>query len=354
MRTKGEAFINKVEDSINKIQSLLSISHTEDSYSEVVKAIGGEIEKFLKSDVLGLSNKNFNDLIEELKSFGINQTQIDSLHAFRLCYNGYKHDPNYTKTIFEVKTIIEKLKSSLEEIYNCNLGNVRLPYQNKSKRVVWFSGWDDYIGGMVECDIFIPNYQIDMPIGIEHFNIDWKAWDIIVNKFTNSQELFMGKEHVSEKAYEFWKAQSDFVGAGAFVGDVSEFVRELAKNIAKNENDLIPFLKRNHDSYSVYCSIVFSIYDALREDKWTNSESLKDEILLRMSYDYGVDLASPYLESIHLLDFENIVKNRQQLKLMDDILWLDESSYQSKKSGSISEKLQIAFDRDFNLITNLK
>jgi|SRR5690554_359239 len=354
MRTKVEALIDKIEDSVIKIQSLISVSYTEEDYSEIVKGIGGEIEKFLKSDVLNISNKNFYELIEELKNFGINQIHIDYLHDFRLCYNGYKHDPTYSKTIFEVKIIFENLKSALQEINTNNIGNVRHPYQNKSKRIVWFAGWDDYIGGMVECDIFIPDYAIDMPIGIEHFNIDWKAWDIIVNKFTSSNELFMGKEHVSEKAYEFWKAQSDFLGAGAFLGDVSEFVRELSKNIAKNENELIPFLKRNHDSYSVFCSIIFAIYDTLRDDKWSDSQTLKDEILLRMSYDYGVDLASPYLEYINHLDFESIENNREQLKHTSDILWLDSTTYPTKVNGIISEKLQIGFDRDFNIITKLK
>jgi len=354
MRTKGQALINKVEDSIVKIQSLISISYIQEDYAEIVKAIGGEIEKFLKSDVLNLPNKIFFNLIEELKNFGISQTYIDYLHDFRLCYNGYKHDSGYSKTIFEVKIIFENLKSSLEQIISNNLGNVGEPYQNKSKRIVWFAGWDDYIGGMVECDIFIPDYDIDMPIGIEHFNIDWKAWDVIINKFTGSNELFMGKEHVSKKAYEFWKAQSDFLGAGAFVGDVSEFVRELSKSIDKNENDLIPFLKRNHDSYSVYCSIIFAIYDTLRDNKWSNRQSLKDEILLRMSYDYGIDLESPYLEYINHLDFENIEKHREQLKHMNDILWLNDIMYPTKIHGTISEKLQVAFDRDFNIITKLK
>jgi hypothetical protein len=352
MRTKGEALINKVEDCIIKTQSLICISYTEDTYSELVKAIGGEIEKFIKSDILNLSNKIFYDLIEELKNFGITQIHIDYLHDFRLCYNGYKHDPNYSKTIFEVKTIFENLKSSLEEINTNNLGNVGLPYQNKSKRVVWFAGWDYYIGGMVECNIFIPDYSIDMPIGIEHFNIEWRAWEIIINKFTNSNELFMGKENVSDKAYEFWKAQSDFLGAGAFIGDVSEFVRELSKNIAKNESELIPFLKRNHDSFSVNCSIIFALYDSIRANTWINCQSLKDEILLRMTYDYGVDLESPYIENINHLDLENIERYREQLKHTNDILWLDET-YQSKTIGTISKKLQIGYDNDFNILTKI-
>jgi len=353
MRTKAEALIDKVEDSIIKIQTLLSISYREDTYSEIVKAIGGEIEKFLKSDVLNLSNKNFNALIDELKNFNVSDDKIDFLHDFRLCYNGYKHEPNYSKTIFQVKTILENLKCSLEEIKLNNIGSISQPYQNNSKRVVWFAGWDDYIGGMVECNIFIPNYKLDMPTGIEHFNIDWKAWDVIVDKFIASNELFLGKEHVSDKAYDFWQAQSDFLGAGVFIGDVSEFVRELSKHIAKNENDLFSFLTRKHDKYSVYCGIVFSIYDTLRENKWIDFQSFKDEVVLRISYDYGIDITSPYLEYLKYLNFENIDKYKNQLKDTNDILWLDEKTFQNEKKEIISEKLQIGFDKDFNIVTIL-
>ncbi|RAI75336.1 hypothetical protein HMF3257_16170 [Spirosoma telluris] len=73
-----------------------------------------------------------------------------------------------------------------------------------------------------------------------------------------------------------------------------------------------------------------------------------------MSYDYGVDLSSPYLNYISHLDFETIKKYRKQLSQTNDILWLDEFTYQSKINKTISEKLKIAFDKDFNIITKLK
>ena len=354
MRTKGEAIIGKVNDSILNIVNLLSISYTEEDYSEIVKSLGGEIEKFIKSTVLNLPNKNFNELIEELINHSISQDSIDSLHDFRQCYNKYKHEPNYSKDIFQIKSILEKLKDSLVEINGKALGNVNNPYFKKSNRVVWFAGWDDYIGGMTECGLFIPDYNIDMPLGIEHFNIDWKAWDKIVKQFSDSGDLFMGKEYVSDKAYEFWKAQSDFLNAGTFKGDVSEFVKELSKNIARNENDLIPFLKRDHDSYSVFSSIVFSIFDSLRENNWSNKEDLKDEILLRMTYDYGIDLKSPYLKYINHIDWLILESNRDLLKCSNDILWLDELVYKRNLIGVISDKLQIGFNKDYSIITKIK
>lgn len=354
MRTKGDAILDKINDSILKIENLISISYTEEDYSEIIKSLGGEIEKFLKSTVLNLSNKNFYDLIEKLLNHSISQVSVDSLHDFRLCYNKYKHDSTFSKDIFEVKLILEKLRTSLKEINVNNLGNVNNPYFKKSNRVVWFAGWDDYIGGMTECDIFIPDYNIDMPLGIDHFNLDWKSWDKIVKLFSDSGELSMGKEFISEKAYDFWKAQSDFINAGAFKGDVSEFVRVLSKNIAKNENDLKPFLKRDHDSYSVFSSIVFSIFDTLRENNWNNKEDLKDEILLRMTYDYGIELKSPYLEYVNHIDLSILESNRNLLKNTNDILWLDESRYKEYTIGIISEKLKIGFNKDYSLTTKIK
>lgn len=354
MRTRIEALTDKIDDSINEINKLISISYTEEDYSEYFKIIGGEVEKFLKSTVYNLPNKNFYELIEQLRNNGLNQNYIVFLHDFRLAYNGYKHNDNYSITILDAKKIFTNLKESIRNIQILNIGNINLPYQNVSKRVVWFAGWDDYIGGMTECDIFIPDYEIDMPRGIEHFNINWREWDTIIKKFTDSNELFMGKEYVSEKAYNFWKAQSDFLNAGMFVGDVSEFVRELSKCIANNEDDLMPFLRRDHDSYSVSCSIVFSIYDSIRDNKWTDLDDLKDEILLRMSYDYGINLKSPYLEYINHIDLNVLVKERNILKDTNDILWLDEKSFKEKQIGIISEKLEIGFDKNINIITRIK
>ena len=354
MRTKGDALVNKIEDSITKINSLISISYMENDYSEMVIAIGGDLEKFLKGTVLNIANKKFYDLIEELKNHGIAQSYVDFLHDFRLCYNGYKHNPIYTRTIFEVKTYFINIKGAVNEIIANSIGLVSQPYQSRSKRTVWFAGWDDYVGGMTECGVFIPDYDIDMPIESDHFNLHFRGWNAIVEKFTGSNELFMGKEHVSARAFNFWKFESDFVNAGAFVGDVSEFVRELCKHIAKNENDLIPFLKRNHDSYSVYCSAVFSIFDVLREDSWTSQQNLKDEILLRMAYDYGIDLNSPHLAIIDYFDYVTVTLYRDQLKNTNEILWLDEANYSAKKIGEISQKLSIGFDRNYNILTKIK
>ncbi|HZG72226.1 MAG TPA: hypothetical protein VEY51_11895, partial [Chondromyces sp.] len=172
MRTKGKALIDKFDDSIKEIDRLLSVSHTEEDYAQLFKVTGGEIEKYLKATIFQtIVNKNFYDLIEDLKPLGVSQQHIDALHLFRNTYNRYKHRPGFSKSILEAKKVFVDAAVAIDNINGKGLGAVNQPYVVKSKRVVWFAGWDDYIGGMTECDIFIPDYSVDFPLGLEHFNI---------------------------------------------------------------------------------------------------------------------------------------------------------------------------------------
>lgn len=355
MRTKGTALLDKLNDSINEINRLISISYVENDYSKIIIELGGEIEKFLKSTVLHLSNKNFNQLIDELINNKIDQTHIDYLHDFRIAYNGYKHEPTYSIDIIQAKNIFINTGKTIEKINLNNLGDVNNSYIKKSKRVVWFAGWDDYIGGMIECNIFIPDYDIDMPFAVEHFNLDWDGWDKIIAKFTRSGELKLGRENVSGKAYDFWKKQSDFNTGGSFNGDISDFVRELTKHISSREKNLIPFLTRENDNTSVYTSIIFSLFDSLKGNDWKDADDLRNEIYLRSSYDYGINTNSKYLEKyINFIDLEKIVFHRDNLKNTDDILWLDQQTYNNVLFQKISDNLNIGFDKDYKIIAKIK
>ena len=165
----------------------------------------------------------------------------------------------------------------------------------------------------------------------------------------------MGKNSVSSRAYSSWKAQSDFNNAGSFHGDISEFVRELSKHTSKREKDLIPFLKRENDAYSVKAAIVFSIFDCLRQDIWADSDNLKDEVVVRSSYDYGINIDSPYLNFyIQKIDLQTIVSSRLLFKKTDDILWVDLTTFDKLKDKVISNELNIAFDKENRMITTAK
>ena len=148
MSTQATALKDKITDSILEIERLLSISHQEDDYAKLFKVLGGEIEKFLKSFVFIGSTKNFYGLIKDLAIHGISQPNIDALHNFQTTYNGYKHDPSFSIDILKAKSIFQKAQVSIDDLISKNIGQINQPYSQKSKRIVWFAGWDDYVGGM--------------------------------------------------------------------------------------------------------------------------------------------------------------------------------------------------------------
>lgn len=335
MRTKVQAILQKHERAISDLQKLQGISHSQDDFSRYIKDIGGEVEKFLKDGVFSnnLNNRNFNQLINELSNRGISSQSVQHLHDLRDLYNRLKHEPSFKTDITNGIETLNKSFEALKEIKSQNLGSINDPYIQARSRIVWFAGWDDYIGGMTEIGIFLPDYELDFPVGIEYFNVDYKGWDDIKNTFISTGELKMGKEFVSDKAYKNWKNQSDFIGAGRFKGDISQLIKVISSHIDKTkEEQLLETLKRKNDSPSVRAAIVFSLYDSFINNSWTTLEDLKDEIKIRTSYDYGINIDSKIID-IYLDKLNTKITNidRSILSSIDDIKWLDKVKYDKEE-----------------------
>lgn len=355
MRTKGKALRDKIDDSIKEIDRLLTVSYIEEDYAKLFKVIGGEVEKYLKSTVFQITtDKKFHKLIDDLIPMGVSRGCVEALHLFREAYNGYKHQPGFSKVIFEAKDVFLKVGIAIDEINAKGLGAVNLPYVQKSKRVVWFAGWDDYMGGMTECNLFIPDYSIDFPLSIEHFNITFNGWDAVISKFTATGDLKMGGQYVSEKAYNVWKANADLMGVGVFTGDIAEFVRELAKYSSPKEHALASFLKRENDAASVRAAIVFSLFDSLRQNNWDNTEDFKVELLTRASYDYGIAIGSaPLIEFAEHIDYNVVQLHREILKNTNDVIWIDQAGFEKGKVRVLSNRLQIAMTANGDLLATV-
>lgn len=218
------------------------------------------------------------------------------------------------------------------------------------------AGWDDYIGGMTEVSIFIPDKSHDFPTAIEHFNIDISGWYPVINKYISAGKLEMKDEYIPNNILQIWKNESDFLGAGRYTGDIAEIVKDFSVYINKSkEKELLPFLKRKNDFSSVKSAIVFSLFDTLRDNKWSNFSDLLDEIKLRASYDYGVDVDSDYAQGIlaHLNEY-NITNNRERMKNVCDIIWTDLIGFERFTSKvNLCEKAHIAFDSVDKLIVKL-
>lgn len=357
MRTQGQALKDKIKDSISETERLMGVTHTEDQYSGLIKNLGGEVEKFLKSSVFQTPNtsKGINDLINDLSLQGVSLQSRTFLHDFRLKYNKYKHDPFYSSDIFECKSVLTNTSIAIDEIITLNLGATSQPYIQTTKRIVWIAGWDDYVGGMTEVSIFIPE-NIDFPSSIEHFNIDWSGWEQVIQKFTATGELKMGKEYVWEPAYAIWKAAADFLGAGRFSGDFYELVRELSKHVnATKESTLIPFLKRKHDLASVKAAIVFSLFEIFKENLWSTKDELIEGIKNKCSYDFSVDRDSETLQRmIDFLDTDEILLKKTELSKCQEINWTDEKGFVSSVTKiTLSKSLYLKFDNRNNIIVRM-
>jgi hypothetical protein len=280
-----------------------------------------------------LNNRNFYQLINELSNHRITQASIDFFHDLRNLYNSLKHDPNFTTYILNCINVLKNSLKSLNEIELQNIGNIHGIYSQQKSRIVWIAGWDDYIGGMTEMGIFLPDYELDFPVGIEHFNIDWKGWDEIKDTFVPTGELELGKEFISERAYNMWKAQSDFLGAGRFKGDIAQLIKVISNHInSEKEEQLLEGLKRKNDSSSVRAAIVFSLHDSFVDNTWSSFEDLKDEIKMRSSYDYGISIDSKVIDKYLMkLNLEIGTIDRLLFESVNEIKWVDETGFKKEE-----------------------
>ncbi len=331
LRTKIESILDKVETIKVRLVSLMGMTHSQDDFGIYIKNIGSEIEKFLKDAVFqnSYNNLNFYNLIEKLRDEGITESTIGNLHELRNYYNSLKHDPSFSTTITEAESKIKKTSDALIEIDSESIGNINSVYIQNTNRILWLCAWDDYIGGMTELNLFLPNYEIDFPYSVEYFNITLEGWDTLKEKYVPTGQLQLGKEFISEKAYNVWSKSADMIGVGRFSGDVRGLIRTLSSLVNKErESALLENLKRKNDSFSVIASIAYAIQDTLLNNNWTDFIDLKDEIRLRMDFDYGIDIDSKVLDFyINKIEKNMISYDRNKLKNIDEILWLNNEQF---------------------------
>jgi hypothetical protein len=251
-----------------------------------------------------------------------------------MLYNESKHNASFVTTFTETSKALEQVIAGLKELQTKNISNVNRQFQPQHNRVLWLSAWDHYTSGETEISIFLPQVDTLFPTAIEHFNIKYTGWKEILSKYVSANELVMGKSYLPEEVYDFWSNEGDFVGAGLFNGDLRELVFDLSKHIDFTiENRLLPGLKREEDFPSVKSAIVFSLLDAFKANSWDSVDSLKDELFLRASYDYGISISSKYLNAI-ISKVSPLLNgcDRNELKNVDEILWVNKYIFSKQKA----------------------
>ncbi len=358
MKTKIAAVLDKVSEIKRRLAIIMGVTHTQDDYAIYIKNIGGEIEKFLKDAVYENNNNNWNfyNLIKGLEPLGISAASTDKMHLLREFYNSLKHDPLYNTNILLAEERIDDLLSALHEIESKAIGRINENYIQANSRILWLCAWDDYIGGMTELNLFLPNYDLDFPYSVEYFNISLEGWDTLKDKFIPTGDLQLGKQFVSEKAYKVWSAGPDLIGVGRFTGDVKDLVKTLSSLVNKErESGLLEVLKRKNDSTSNFTSTAYAIQDTLLNDSWKDFNDFKDEIRLRIDFDYGIAVDSKVLDLyINKLNPEILSVDRNDLKNVNNLLWLSKDQYERESIRAIiMEKPYIALTTENKIIVKI-
>lgn len=299
LRTYIDIALDTVDQAYNQLLSKLATHHTSKEISEYIKDVGSELETFLKEGIFN-NSRNRDSLqkkINDLLNLGLSQISIDSFHDLRERYNEAKHDPAIIFNGLAITKLLRNTKTALEEMKTLNMGTT-IKQQNY-ERFVWIASWDHLTTGDTEISIMIPYDGEGFPPSIDFFNISWVGWDEIVNKFVNSEELMMGKEHFPEKVYNTLNIE-DFNDAGVFFGDYRELVLEISKYVDINdEKKLLPNLQRKNDPIAIYYALVYSVCDVISEGLFEeNLDALTDAIHVISSYKYAVDDNSEYAKSL--------------------------------------------------------
>ena len=111
MSTYGQAISFEIDNSLRLLSQYIIKGYDDSDIKLLLSKIASATELFLKRDVFPTkSNKdNFYSFIEELKKYSVSQVDVDYIHDIRIAYNNYKHDPNSTVSIIQVKELFEKL-----------------------------------------------------------------------------------------------------------------------------------------------------------------------------------------------------------------------------------------------------
>lgn len=299
MKTNADEIIYITDKTRREAVALAGRDHSPEDYKAFLKDVGASVEVFLKDHVYaGAHNRwNFQRLINSLEPLGASADSRDALHALRLAYNKAKHDPNYDAPISPITNVLTDAQQALEEIAALGLGTTGQPARVVSRRLLWFAAWDHYIGGDTEISIFLPATEdVDFPPNLDIIYTQMAAWTTIKTELAAAGTLCLGPDCIPAKFYSFWQREDDFLNAGSFEGDIRDLVAVFARH--ERVEDILPFLKRENDQYSMFAAALFAGVDNARQGSLPDDASeVADAIALTASHYYAAPASSKLLRS---------------------------------------------------------
>ncbi|MEM5643082.1 hypothetical protein AAHB52_20865 [Bacillus toyonensis] len=200
----------------------------------------------------------------------------------------------------EAIKILNDVRIVLSEIKDLDIGIVNTCRAEEYERVVWIAGWDHFTTGDTEIAIVIP-YEYDgsktfIPT-LDYFNIHSEGWNKIIERFSQTNKLHMGKEYFLDSTYDYISGLGDFIEAGVYIGDYRELIIEISRHVdLKKEKALLPNLQRKNDFLSMFFAVIYASCDVICEGKWSKStEEMQNSIYQILEYRYAAPLDSQHI-----------------------------------------------------------
>jgi len=350
MATYLEHLLQHFEIAISKVRELTRRDYTADDVKNMVVGCGSELEIFLKLAAFPAKNQrhNFIQFIDELKTVGVSQSDIDVFHELRLAYNASKHNPVHDPKLLEIEDLLRRVRNSLAKLTNFSFGCIAEQVPIRHRRVLWVFAWDHYIGGDTEVSIMIPSAGDELPLSLDHIYINISAWETIKSELTAVGSIAFGKELFPQPVYEFFSNEGDFLAGGVFEGEYKNLLKTLAKYELRQ--DLLPGLNR-HDSLfgMLQASILAMVEAAPTFDTEPSIESLQTTIADISVNNYAVPADYPQLPKfVDLLATMLKQLDFSLWKAVNGPTWIGESPFSiaTKDALALDEKLQILIDKN--------
>jgi hypothetical protein len=348
MKTHAQELLSLVRNVNRDCIAIAGCDHTPNDFKDLLIRLGASVEVFLKDHVHdGANRRNFVSLIDDLRPLGLSAASRALLHDLRLAYNEAKHNPSYPAEIRAVLTVLRNAESALKEVTQLSVGTMQTPVSPSFRRLMWFAAWDHVIGGDTEVGIFLPApSEIDMPYDLDGIYIDMASWGDAKEQLSRVGKCCIGPACVSERAYNFWSTQGDFLAAGSFEGDLRSMISALAR--FERVEDILPGAKRENQPKSMLAAALFAVVDLSSAGKLPQDAGEIADAIVSASADYAAPATSLDLRSFATRVAELVCSSQPVSGSLSGPIWVNSIRYaqlQEERVGQIeSPQLMILND----------
>lgn len=358
MRSNIQVLISASRQAHREAVELSGLDHTGEQMKQLLIDLGSEVELFLKKCIFkGAHNRwSFEKLIDELANLGVDQITRTHLHDLRKEYNLAKHETTYPAPIAQVIGVLAKSKTALLALETQHLAESDAPSIAVHRRVLWFAVWDHYIGGDSEFSLFLPLAEdVGFPRSLDIFYVDMTRWEDIKIEMGKIGIIQFGRGSVPDNFYDVCSREGEFLDAGSFEGDYRELLQILANH--EKVEDILPFLKRENDLYSMFAAVMMASVDAMTQPiEFKDSSDLSHQIAALAANNYAAPRHSAVVQNYSRKAANLIINCPLNLRMIvKGPIWTSVSRFNQISESGVSrmEDANVLISEDARMIVGI-